>query len=162
MQNMLRNFVFEQYKSYPLERRAKAARRIAPDATPSDHLRLWLVPSLLPDLVSAVEQVIVGAEDEHYVRGFAGGLLTYVYNPFDLIEDEAPFGFADDALVCALGLQLLQEKGFIDLDADVSATCAEVSKCLPALSADLRTAIEDFVEKLSGSTESLSIPESRN
>ena len=147
--SMLRSFIAEQYREHTLH----AAMTAAADgplagSTPAAQVRAALVPLLLPHLVEAVEHIIVGADDMPKVRAFAGGLLTYVFNPLDLIPDDGPLGWLDDAVVCALGLRRLTEAGSVELDQHTDAVCELVLESLPSISADLREAIERFVADL--------------
>lgn len=145
---MLRSFVAEQYGAAPLSETLSEAGDILTGAEPHARIRATLVPLLLPHLVEAVEHVIVAADDRPDVRGFAGGLLTYVYNPLDLLQGDGVLGWLDDAIVCALGLLKLTEEKKIELDDNTRAVVDVVTESLDALPADLRGAIENFIDSL--------------
>lgn len=129
-----------------------AASEIAPEATHVERVRLTQLPLLLPDLLAAVEGVIVDAPEASPARRMAGGLLTYVCNPLDLIGDDLPLGRVDDVVICALGLQRLHERDGVQLDALVKALCEVAAGCLAHLGPELREGIEEFVADLDRST----------
>jgi len=152
MAKMLRAFVLETYGAATAAERFDAAEQLAPEASHADRARLALTQLLLPDLVDAIEQVIVAADDRPTARAFAGGVLTYVYNPLDLIGDDSPLGLLDDTIICALGLNHMARTGDIELDSRVAGMCELAADALPLLNADLREGIEDFVRDLALST----------
>ena len=148
MSHMLRGLLAQTYGEGGIGEGMAAAERIAPSAEPSARVQLCLLQLLLPDLVAAIEKIIVSATDKPRVRQVAGGLLTYVYNPLDLIGDDSPLGRVDDAIICAVGLQHLREAGEIDLDPDIAAVCDWAARSLPLLSSDLQDSIRWFVRDL--------------
>lgn len=109
-------------------------------------------PSLLPDLVSALEHVIVGADDNPRARGLAGGLLSYVYNPLDIIPDDGPLGLVDDAFICALGIEELKKAGHITVDPFIQGACDLAFALVPILDPKLRDALSRFVADLVATT----------
>jgi uncharacterized membrane protein YkvA (DUF1232 family) len=143
----------QEYRTSQLRDGLVAAGEIARHADPSARVQLWLLQLLLPDLVIAVEKAIIEANSQPRVRRLAGGLLTYVYNPLDLIGDDTPLGRLDDAIICAIGLQRLQELENITLEPHVSAICDLAVRSLSLLNDDLRDAIEWFMHDLENSTE---------
>jgi uncharacterized membrane protein YkvA (DUF1232 family) len=155
MTTMLRDLVAQEYRATTLRDGVLAAERIARQADASARAQLWLLQLLLPDLVAAVEKAIVDAQNQPRVRQLAGGLLTYVYNPLDLIGDDTPLGRLDDTIICAMGLQRLVELENIALEPEVSATCDLAARSLSLLNDDLREGIEWFLRDLESSTESV-------
>lgn len=145
---MLRSFIAEQYAAAPLSESVAEAREALAAAEPQTRVRAILAPLLLPHLVEAVEQVIVHANDQPGVRGFAGGLLTYVYNPLDLLQGDGLIGWLDDALVCAMGLRKLEDEALVELDEQTHAAVDVVLESLASLTPELRAAVEGFVADL--------------
>lgn len=152
MAKALRGMLAREYEERPGAGQLEAGALIAPAASAADHVRLGLVQLLLPELVAAVEQVIVQSTDNASARGLAGGLLGYVCNPLDIIGDEMPLGRVDDALICALGLERLRQLHRVELEPRTEAACRVATDCLGYLSTDLQHSIEDFVADLERST----------
>ncbi len=153
MSEMLRGMMAQEYRSTELKDGLAAAEKIARRADPSARAQLWLVQLVLPDLVAAIEKAIIEGSDQPRVRRVAGGLLTYVYNPLDLIGDDTPLGRLDDAIICAMGLQRLAELEHLSLDPHVSAICDLAVRSLSLLNGELRNSIEWFMRDLESSTE---------
>lgn len=153
MGKMLQRYVNDAYRDQPLASLREKLFLIAPTASTSQRLQVGMLPLLLPDLVRTLEQIIVNAKDDQAARGFAGGLLAYVYNPLDIIPDEeGPIGLVDDTVVCALGLgKLVQREQFVH-DEFTQGACELVVGLLGILDGDLRDALERFVEDLSETT----------
>jgi uncharacterized membrane protein YkvA (DUF1232 family) len=145
---MLRTFIAESYATQPLREIAAEFEEVMPDSTPADRLRCAQAPLLLADLVDAVEQVVVKSDDDAHVRGYAGGLLTYVYNPLDLLDADGAVGWLDDTIVCAEGLRRLHDGSHIQLDDSTLGLCDVARACEELLDDTLRGAIRDFVEGL--------------
>jgi uncharacterized membrane protein YkvA (DUF1232 family) len=141
-----------EYQDSSAEQQMEAAHAIAPRASPADHVRLGLLVLLLPELVAALERVIVGSAHHTGARGMAGGLLTYVCNPLDIIGDDLPLGRVDDVLICAIGLRRLEEEAKFALTPRVGAVCDVAAGTLPLLRKDLRDSIEEFVTSLESQT----------
>ena len=148
----LRAQLAREYELAGCKGQLEAAAELAPRSKVADHARIALLPMLLPDLVAAIEGVICDAPDSAPVRGMAGGLLGYVCNPLDLIGDDSPLGRADDAIICALGLERLRELDGVSLDTATVAGCAMATSCLAQLSEELREGIMAFVADLERST----------
>ena len=153
----LRWMVAHDYELASLDDQMQAAATIAPHASKADHVRLSLLELLLPELVSAVESVIVASGHNEGARGMAGGLLTYVCNPLDIIGDDLPLGRVDDVLVCALGLKRLEELGF-ELPGRSAAACEVAIGCLPWLRKDVREGVAEFVASLQRRTVTADLP----
>lgn len=152
MSKALRIMLAREYEELPGTEQMKGAASIAPDASPADQVRLGLLQMLLPDLVSEVERLIVETTGNDAARSMAGGLLTYVCNPLDLIGDDQPLGRVDDAMVCALGLKRLEKLHGIKLTARASAVCEVATESMRHVSEDLRHGVEDFVADIEQST----------
>lgn len=148
MSHMLREHIASEYVAVDVDQALEAAGELARDADPASRAELWLMQLLLPDLVEAVEQLIIASDEQPRVRHMAGGLLTYVYNPLDLIDDDSVVGRVDDALVCALGLRRLRELERVELSPGIAACCDLADRQLRVLNADLRDGIRDFVADL--------------
>lgn len=148
MPQMLRSEMARSYGDGSIEERLGAAAEIATSTRPAARVQLCLMQLLLPDLVSTIEKVIVDAADDPRVRRLAGGLLTYVYNPLDLIGDDSPLGRVDDAIVCARGLLRLADGFDVELSPDARAICEAAADALPLLNRSLRDAIVSFGEDL--------------
>lgn len=153
MSEMLRGMMAQEYRALGMKEGLIAAEKIARRADPSARAQLCLVQLVLPDLVAAIEKAIVEGSDQPRVRRVAGGLLTYVYNPLDLIGDDTPLGRLDDAIICAMGLQRLQELENLELEPHVAAICDLAVRSLSLLNEELRNSIEWFVRDLESSTE---------
>jgi uncharacterized membrane protein YkvA (DUF1232 family) len=125
----------------------EAAASLAPRASGSQQVVLGLVQLLLPELITAVEGVILESAHDARARRIAAGLLTYVCNPLDIIGDDLPLGRVDDVLICALGLKRLERLGF-KLNDRNAAICELAVNYLPCMRQDIRDSIEEFVSSL--------------
>lgn len=152
MSDVLRELMARELVSARLGDATLSSDDVAPEANPAQRTQLWLLQLLLPDLVAALETIIVESPKKQHVRRLAGGLLTYVYNPLDLVGDDMPFGHLDDTMICALGLLRLRERDHIELSAGVLAICTLVEGALPLLASDLQSAIRAFVRDLEQGT----------
>lgn len=147
--DMLRSFIGAQYGAAPLNSDSEVLKaEMFDNPSPDTLLRATTVPLLLPHLVDAIEQIIIHPEAPDRVRAYAGGLLTYVYNPLDLFQHEELVGWIDDAVVCALGLQKLADAEAIEVDSFTASVCRTCCDVLPEMKADLREGIKQFVEQM--------------
>ncbi|MCZ7679786.1 MAG: hypothetical protein M5U28_13895 [Sandaracinaceae bacterium] len=145
---MLRAFIAESYAAQPVHEIAAQLVDVMPSASAADRVRAAQVPVLLADLVDIVEQVVIKADENAHVHGFAGGLLTYVYNPLDLLTAEGIVGWLDDTIVCAVGLRRLHDDGLAQLDEPTLALCDVAREAREHLNPELASAIADFIEAL--------------
>lgn len=145
---MLRAFVADCYAAESLNDVATQLQAVMPDATVAQRLAAAQVPMLLADLVDAIEAIVVLATELPQVRGFAGGLLTYVYNPLDLVQADGVSGWIDDAIVCAVGVRRLHREGVVALDEGTLALCDSACASEPRLSNELRESIAIFIDGL--------------
>jgi len=145
----LQRFVLDSYLDKSLSDVVGKIDRVASEsATAAQKISLAQAPLLLPDLASLLEVIIVQADDHPEIRAYAGGLLTFVYNPLDFIGDEPPAGLVDDTVVCALGLRKLADEGTVELDPVADGLVSSVAELVGYLKQDLLSAITDFVEEL--------------
>ena len=152
MSKAIRGQMARDYEETAADDLMAGAANIAPDASAADHVRLSLLQLLLPDLLQAVETIIVDSDDNEATRSMAGGLLSYVCNPLDIIGDDLPLGRVDDAIICALGLKRLRELDGVVLSPHVAAACEVAESSLSCLGGDLRESIVDFTKELERST----------
>jgi len=126
---------------------------LMPTAMPHELVRLLLTTHLLPELAQGIEELIVSV-DLPAVRGFGGGLLSYIYSPFDIIpDDDTAAGLVDDVLVCALGFALLVKLSALKMDSSLRAIVDEVEAAAgAALSAEHQALVRSFVNDLQRST----------
>jgi uncharacterized membrane protein YkvA (DUF1232 family) len=148
----LRSLVASEYSQVANEDRMKAAKGLAPDASRADQVRLGLVELLLPELVEAVERVIIESAEKPEARSMAGGLLTYVCNPLDIIGDDTPLGRLDDTIICAVGLRRIKRRDKIELAPRIEAICDVAEESFALLDQELRESIEEFLSQLEAST----------
>jgi uncharacterized membrane protein YkvA (DUF1232 family) len=149
----LRIQLAREYEEGSADQEMNAAATIAPRASAADQVRLGMMQMLLPELVQAVEQVIVHASNKPYARAVAGGLLTYVCNPLDIIGDDQPLGRVDDALICAVGLSRLQKREHVQLTPRIQAICQMANESMAYLDDDLQESIREFLSELEASTQ---------
>lgn len=153
MGKMLHRYVSDAYRDHPLSTLNDRLRELAPRGTPAQLTQIALLPMLLPALVAKLEQIIVLSDEDPAARGLAGGLLSYVYNPLDIIpDDEGPLGLLDDVVICAIGLTALASGERWKLDEITSGACECVVALVPSLAPDLAQALKDFVAQLIDAT----------
>jgi uncharacterized membrane protein YkvA (DUF1232 family) len=138
---------FEGVSETNAEQQMEAAASLAPRASGPDQVVLGLLQLLLPELVTALEKVIIESAHDARARRIGSGLLTYVCNPLDIIGDDLPLGRVDDVLICALGLKRLDLLGF-KLTNRNAAICELAVSCLPCMREDIRDSIGEFVASL--------------
>lgn len=149
MKSYLQRFVLDSYLNKTLSDVIGRIDTVTSEAATVAHkVSLAQAPLALPDLISLLEGAIVQAEDYPKIRAYAGGLLTFVYNPLDFIGDEPPAGLVDDVIVCALGLRKLAEEGTVQLDPIADGLVRSIAELSGYLRQDLLSAITEFVEEL--------------
>ena len=152
MSDVLRELMARELVSARLGDATLSSDDVAPEANPAQRTQLWLLQLLLPDLVAALETIIVESPKKQHVRRLAGGLLTYVYNPLDLVGDHTQFGRVDDTIICALGLLRLYDRDHVQLSPGVLGICALAETVLPLLEPGLQDDIRAFVSDLEKAT----------
>lgn len=149
MGKMLQRYVSDAFRDQPISSLRERLTAIAPSASNAQRIELGMLPMLLPDLERVLQRLIVSVKDDDAARGFAGGLLSYIYNPLDILpDDDGPIGLLDDTFVCAVGLMKLAERSTFVHDEFTRGICELVTSLLPALDAGLRDSIERFVADL--------------
>lgn len=148
MRRILSQLVIEAYGTTPLSSRASRLEEIAPEASAAERVQLGLLPMVLPDLVRALEQLMVTYDPGAPSRAFASGLLTYVYNPLDIMPDEDVLGFIDDALICARGLLQLQSEHGVVLESGLVGMCQWALALEGKLDPGLQRRLDAFMENL--------------
>ncbi len=152
MRQFLRKYIAESFSNKGIVDLLKEQQGVVDESVGLEHrVQIAYSPMMLPDLVEAVEFVVVNAEDDPSVRGYAGGILGYVYNPLDFITVEGPVGLIDDTIICAMGLLHLERGGKIELDATISVMAHAAARLVEHLDERISGAISDFVENLGGS-----------
>jgi uncharacterized membrane protein YkvA (DUF1232 family) len=112
------------------------------------------LPMLLPQMLKELAKFIKGSHIEPEVQALAGGIYTYVFNPFDFIEDEAfsLLGFVDDALVVFYGMKVIESVStqihFASIN--TSDTLNLIKQWEDALAEDLVIALKNYPNQLSG------------
>lgn len=71
------------------------------------------LPLLIPRMLKELTQVIRDESVSPALRALAGGVYSYVFNPFDYINEESVgfLGFIDDVLIIFYGMQLIETLG---------------------------------------------------
>lgn len=152
MRQFLRKYILESFNNKKITDLLDKQKGVVGEGTDLDHrIEIAFAPMMLPDLVEAVESVVVQAEDDPNVRGYAGGILSYVYNPLDFVDVDAPVGLIDDVIICAMGLMHLDRSGKIEMDSIIGALAHRTARLVEHLDQNLATAIKDFVENLESS-----------
>jgi len=133
-----------------------AVKRLAPhlrpgELGPADTEALLALPARIPAFLRGLEEIITSTDDDR-VRGFAGGIFAYVFNPVDIISagDIGYLGFVEDAVICWRGLVLLNEE-FDVLPSTAagleSADAQRVDRVWNLLSDEVQDAVEAFLEQ---------------
>jgi len=149
MRQFLRKYIIESFTNKSITDLLKEQQGVVDEAADLEHqIQIAYAPMMLPDLVEAMESVVINADDEPGVRGYAGGILSYVYNPLDFISVEGPVGLVDDTIICAMGLLHLESSGKIEMDGTVSALAHRAARLVEDLDQKISAAIKDFVENL--------------
>lgn len=71
------------------------------------------LPLLIPNMLKELTQLIRDESVSPALRALAGGIYSYVFNPFDYINEESVgfLGFIDDVLIIFYGMQLIEALG---------------------------------------------------
>ena len=152
MRQFLRKYIIESFTNKTITELLQEQQGVVDEAADLEHrIQIAYAPMMLPDLVAAMESIVVSAEDDPRVRGYAGGILSYVYNPLDFISVEGPVGLVDDTIICSMGLLNLERSGKIEMDGTVSAMAHRAARLVEHLDQKISAAIKDFVENLESS-----------
>lgn len=152
MRQFLRKYIIESFTNRTLSDLLQEQKGVVDEAADVEHrIQIAYAPMMLADLVEAMESVVVSADDEPGVRGYAGGILSYVYNPLDFISVEGPVGLVDDTIICAMGLLHLEDNGKIEMDVTISALAHRAARLVEHLDQKISAAIKDFVANLESS-----------
>lgn len=71
------------------------------------------LPLLIPKMLIELTQLIRDDSVSTVLRALAGGIYSYVFNPFDYINEESVgfLGLIDDVLIVFYGMQLIEALG---------------------------------------------------
>lgn len=106
------------------------------------------LPEMLEELCDIIRQENVSPQ----TRAIAGGIYSYVFNPFDYIDDDDTgyLGFVDDVLIVFYGMRLLEridaEIQFLTCNHVVSSAIKQWEK---ALSPEILATLESYPDQLS-------------
>jgi uncharacterized membrane protein YkvA (DUF1232 family) len=112
---------------------------------------LMALPARIPAFLRGLEEIITGTDDDR-IRGFAGGIFAYVFNPVDIIPagDAGYLGYVEDAIICWRGLVLLNEEFDVLPSAAAgleSADAQRVDAVWNLLSDEVQDAVDAFLEQ---------------
>jgi uncharacterized membrane protein YkvA (DUF1232 family) len=119
----------------------------------------------IPIMLRELSQLIYTPNITPEMRAFAGGIYSYVFNPFDYINEEVVgfLGFIDDALVVFYGMKLIESVDDKIRFTTIHNTDLEnaVEECEKFLLEDLVLALKAYPQQVSGilSTTNLEINE---
>ena len=122
-----------------------------------DHL--LEAPLRIPPLLRALETVI-DREPDPRVRGFAGGIYAYVFNPIDIIPEEelGYVGFVEDAYICWRGLGILRDRFRVRSVPDISEDEPRMNEVWEAFSDEVQAAIDGFFRQFEQILTGLEMP----
>ena len=108
----------------------------------------------IPTMLGELRQMIYMPDLTLEMRALAGGIYSYVFNPFDYINEEIVgfLGFVDDALIVFYGMKLIEA---IDQEKRFSTThdpnlIDAVQECEKLLAEDLVAALKAYPQQISG------------
>jgi len=133
-----------------------AVQRLVPhlrtsELGPADTEALLALPARIPAFLRGLEEIITTNEDDR-VRGFAGGIFAYVFNPIDILTaaELGYLGYVEDAIICWRGLDLLREE-FDVVPSDAAGIepgdTARVQTVWNLLDDEVQDAVEAFLEQ---------------
>lgn len=156
MLKFFQEFITKQYETFNSSSQdiETFKRYLADPHTSEIPKSLVSLPLFLPQLLEELANFI-RETDNVELKSLAGGLYTYVFNPYDYIGDEeiaAPLGLIDDALIVFYGMELIEErvsyKRFSTLqNPELSEAVTQVEKLLAA---DLVTALKAYPKQVFG------------
>ena len=112
------------------------------------------VPLEIPKMLRELLQLLHKPNLSPQVQALAGGIYSYVFNPFDFINEESVgfLGFIDDALIVFYGMKLIEDFNpeiRFSITQDIALMNA-VEKCEMLLSNDLIAALKAYPQQISG------------
>jgi uncharacterized membrane protein YkvA (DUF1232 family) len=131
--------------------RSKQATEPAIDCVPDNVFKLILS---IPVMLRELGQLIYTPNLTLEMRALAGGIYSYVFNPFDYINEEVVgfLGFIDDALIVFYGMKLIES-----IDNKIQFTTirnkdleSAVEECEKLLIEDLVLALKSYPQQISG------------
>jgi uncharacterized membrane protein YkvA (DUF1232 family) len=110
------------------------------------------LPTQIGDMLKELIQVMSNTSTSVHLKAIAGGIYSYVFNPFENIDDKIGLlGFVDDALVVFYGMQLIES-----LDPSVSfktlqkpEICKAIAEYEAILREDLLTGLKKYSQNIS-------------
>jgi hypothetical protein len=123
--------------------------RTAPAEQETD--ALLALPARIPAYLRALEEIIRGSTDDR-VRGFAGGIFAYVFNPIDILsaEELGYLGYLEDAIICWRGLELLRDEFGVSPSPATGIDAGDagrVSTVWGLLNDEVQDAVDAFLEQ---------------
>ena len=154
MLKFLQEFIDKQYQSYKLSNQnLDAFSKYLHDPETSEIPEpLVALPLFLPQMLQELTDFIRDTKNLE-MKALAGGLYTYVFNPYDYIDDEVlpPLGLVDDTLIVFYGMEIIEaatpNQHFSALqNSDLTEL---VQKWESLLAADLVTALKTYPRHIS-------------
>ncbi|XPM52642.2 MAG: DUF1232 domain-containing protein [Leptolyngbya sp. IPPAS B-1204] len=112
MLELLQEYLSRQHQSFNLSNTESELFKVYLRQSESSNLTdsMLDLPLLLPQMLQELAKFIKEPDVSPEIRALAGGIYTYVFNPFDFVEDEtfSLLGFVDDALVVFYGMELIE------------------------------------------------------
>lgn len=123
----------------------------ADDLGPTEAEALLALPARIPAFLRGLEEIITGSDDDR-VRGFAGGIFAYVFNPIDILTaaELGYLGYVEDAIICWRGLDLLREEFDVVPSAAAGiepADAERVDTVWNLLNDEVQDAVDAFLEQ---------------
>jgi uncharacterized membrane protein YkvA (DUF1232 family) len=109
------------------------------------------LPLLIPPMLRELSNIMRQEATSPRVRAIAGGIYSYVFNPFDYIDEEAIgyLGFLDDALIVFNGMRFIENMEQIKFSSTLDQSLQKmVDECESVLNPNLVTEFKMYAENL--------------
>jgi len=109
------------------------------------------LPLLIPPMLRELSNIMRQETTSPRVRAIAGGIYSYVFNPFDYIDEESIgyLGFLDDALIVFNGMRFIENMEQIKFSSTQDQSLQKmVDECEAFLNPNLVTELKMYAENL--------------
>lgn len=109
------------------------------------------LPLLIPPMLRELSNIMRQEATSPRVRAIAGGIYSYVFNPFDYIDEEAIgyLGFLDDALIVFNGIRFIENMENIKFSSTSDQSLQKmVDECESVLNSNLVAEFKMYAENL--------------
>ncbi|MFN7715460.1 MAG: DUF1232 domain-containing protein [Pseudanabaenaceae cyanobacterium] len=109
------------------------------------------LPLLIPSMLRELSKVMRQEATSPRIRAIAGGVYSYVFNPFDYIDEESLgyLGFLDDALIVFNGMRFIENMERIKFSSTQDQSLQKmINECETFINPNLVNELKMYAENL--------------